>query len=189
MQANKSSTHSVTSAKKFSLTAPMVLRVLLGVVILTIAGQVEIPFFPVPMTLQTLAVFALAMCFRKGEGLASVILYAVIGTAGAPIFAHFEGGVDVLFGTKGGYIVGFVLAAWAWTYFAAKDWGKSLLKTLAAGLVGEVVIYACGLLVLTAMFGFGFAVKVGLVPFLASEAAKWILGSVGIYLFHKRQAK
>ena len=87
---------------------------------------------------------------------------------------------------KGGYIVGFVLAAWAWTYFSAKGRGKNLLKTLAAGLVGEALIFACGVLVLTAMFGFSFAVKVGLVPFLASESAKWILGSIGIYVFHKR---
>jgi hypothetical protein len=79
--------------------------------VMTVCAQIQIPFGEVPFTLQTLGVFIAASLLGWKRGTLSVIVYVLLGLAGVPVFAGFSGGIGVLFGPTGGYIIGFIFTA------------------------------------------------------------------------------
>lgn len=142
--------------------------------------SVPLPFSPVPLTLQTLAVLVAGGLLGRVWGPVSVAAYVLVGVAGAPVFSGFTAGPGVLFGPAGGYLVGFVPAAFLMG--AAGDLARSRgdrepgkAGLLAAGAVaGSIAIYAVGVPWLAAVTGMGIegAVVAGLVPFLLGDAVK-----------------
>src|SRR5882724_2427393 len=121
--------------------------VVLGVCVLTLSAKIQVPFWPVPMTLQTLAVLMLAMGYGARLGAATVVAYLIAGAAGLPVFAGTpERGIGLAYmmGPTGGFLVGFVLAAWLAGVLAERGWDRSFLKCAAAMLIGHVVIFAAG---------------------------------------------
>jgi biotin transport system substrate-specific component len=91
-----------------------------------------------------------------------------------PVFAEAKSGIATLLGPTGGYLVGFVAAAWVVGYLAERGWDRNLLRTFAAMVAGNVVIYAFGLAWLLSYFGgdLNATLAAGVYPFLLGDAIK-----------------
>ena len=154
----------------------------LGSALLWASAKVQIPFYPVPMTMQTFVVLALGMAYGWRLGAATLGLYLLEGAFGLPVFAGTpEKGIGLAYiaGPTGGYLVGFLLAAAACGWLAERGWDRSVAKTAAAMLIGNVVIYLPGLLWLGALVGWDKPVLAwGLTPFLLGDLTKLALAAV-----------
>jgi biotin transport system substrate-specific component len=151
-----------------------------GVCLLTLSAKTQVPFWPVPMTLQTLVVLMLAMAYGPALGVGTVAAYLLAGAAGLPVFAGTpERGIGLVYmmGPTGGFLLGFVLAAWLAGMLAARGWDRSFRKCAAAMLAGHVVIFLAGLAWLATLVGAAKAIEVGLLPFLAASLVKIGLGA------------
>jgi biotin transport system substrate-specific component len=168
------------SDKTGALVRNVVLAVL-GSALLWASAKVQIPFYPVPMTMQTFVVLALGMAYGWRLGAATVLLYLAQGAFGLPVFAGTpEKGLGLAYmaGPTGGYLVGFVLAAAACGWLAERGWDRSILRTAAAMLIGNLLIYAPGLLWLGTLVGWDKPVLAwGLTPFLLGDATKLALAA------------
>lgn len=149
---------------------------LLGVALLAASARVQIPFWPVPMTLQTLAVLIIGAACGARLGAATVLAYIAAGTAGLPVFAG-GAGPAYLFGPTGGYLAGFVAAAWIVGHFADRGHGRSMMKALIVLAAADAAIFAIGVGWLAAAIGFEAAATAGLVPFIPAEMLKIALAA------------
>ncbi|MEH1017830.1 biotin transporter BioY [Micromonospora sp. CPCC 206060] len=155
--------------------------VVLGTALTALAAQVVVPIpgSPVPVTGQTFAVLLIAACLGPARGLASQVLYLVLGAAGLPVFTQGAHGVHVLVGATGGYLVGFLLASLIAGAGSRRGTDRTVLRELAVLALASAAIYACGvtwLAIVTGM-GPGKAVAVGMTPFLVGDALKAVLAS------------
>jgi biotin transport system substrate-specific component len=148
----------------------------IGSILLTISAKTQVPFWPVPMTMQTLVVLVLGVAYGWRLAGATVLLYLAEGALSLPVFAG-GGGLAYMSGPTGGYLVGFLLAAVAVGWLAERGWARSVASTLAAMLIGTVIVFACGIAWLGTLIGLPQAINAGLVPFLLSEAVKVALGT------------
>ena len=146
-----------------------------GALALTVSAKVQVPFYPVPMTLQTLAVLVLAAAYGARLGAAAVALYLVEGLLGAPVFAGAVAGPAYMAGPTGGYLVGFLAAATLIGFLAERGWDRSWPRLLAAMMIGHVVIFAFGYAWLAAMFGPDKALALGVAPFVLATIVKTLL--------------
>ena len=138
------------------------------------------PFWPVPMTLQTLVVLLIGATY--GARLAGMTLgsYLVIGAIGVPVFAS-GAGIAYMFGPTGGYLAGFFVAAVLLGYLADRGMGRSLFSALLLFAIGEVVIFAFGTAWLATLIGVDRAIAGGLVPFIPAEILKVALASTILF--------
>jgi biotin transport system substrate-specific component len=157
------------------------LAILAGSILLTMSAKLSIPFFPVPVTLQTLVVLCLGMVLGPRLGAAAVIAYLAQGAAGLPVFAGTpEKGIGLAYmlGTTGGYLVGFVVAAYTVGLLAERRWDRSKLTTIAAMIVGNAIIYAFGLVWLGSIVGWDKPILAwGMMPFLLGDLAKILIAA------------
>jgi len=158
-------------------------RVTLAVVgsaLLWISAKIQVPFWPVPMTMQTLVVLGIGMAYGPRLAMATIMLYLAQGAMGLPVFAGTpEKGIGLAYmlsGT-GGYLVGFVFAAGIVGWLAQRGWDRNVLTVALAMLIGNIVIYAMGVAWLSGLIGFEKAYTFGLVPFIAGDIAKLILAA------------
>ena len=149
----------------------------IGSILLTISAKIQVPFWPVPMTMQTFVVLVLGVAYGWRLAGATVLLYLAQGALGLPVFAG-GGGLAYMAGPTGGYLVGFLLAAVAVGWLAERGWARSPASTLAAMLVGTAIIFACGIAWLSTLVGLPQAISAGLTPFLVSEAVKIAFATV-----------
>jgi biotin transport system substrate-specific component len=149
-------------------------------IFLTSKVYVTIPGNPVPYTLQTFGVLVVggALGLRRG-GLAS-LLYVALGVVGLPFFAEGKGGVDVIFGATGGYLVGFVVASALVGRLAELGWDRRIGGALGATALGTVAIYAVGVpwLAIYAGVSPSKAIELGLMPFLAWDIVKLVAAAI-----------
>ncbi|MEM6461977.1 MAG: biotin transporter BioY [Pseudomonadota bacterium] len=159
-----------------------VILAVLGSVALWISAKISIPFWPVPLTMQTLVVLMIGMAFGHRLAIATVLLYLAQGAVGLPVFSGTpEKGIGVAYmlGTTGGYLLGFVLAAGIVGYLAERGLDRGPFKTAAAMLIGNIVIYIAGLVWLGSIVGWDKPLLAwGLTPFLAGDALKLVLAAV-----------
>ena len=156
-----------------------------GSVLLAFSAKVQIPFWPVPMTMQTFVVLLIGMAYGARLGAATVGLYLAQGAIGLPVFATGSG-LGYMVGPTGGYLAGFLMASYAIGYLARLGWDRSMAKTLAAMLAGTLLIFTPGILWLSSFIGFEKAVAAGLIPFLLSESLKIMLAVLVMPLIWKR---
>ena len=147
------------------------LLVIVGTVVLTLSAKVQIPFWPVPVTLQTLVVLLIGVVFGVRLGIATVAVYLAEGAIGWPVFAG-GGGAEYFAGPTGGFLVGFLVAAGIVGYLAERGFDRKWKTALIVFLVGDAVLFAIGIAWLTYLFGFSEAITLGLKPFLLAEAVK-----------------
>lgn len=164
------------------------LLVLGGSAVIAIAAQISVPFFPVPMTLQTLAILFIGLSFGSRMGAATVVAYLVEGAAGLPVFANGGAGLLWLVGPTAGFLFGFIAMAFIAGLFAERS--KNILVLGAGALVASAALYIPG--VAWPMAGaemFGFEAKwVGssansiwthwVSPFLLGDAVKSVLAAL-----------
>ena len=149
-------------------------------IFLTARISLPIPGNPVPFTLQTFGILVVggALGLRRG-GLAAA-LYVGLGVVGLPFFAEGQGGIHVILGATGGYLVGFVLAAALVGRLAELGWDRRIGGALGATALGTVVIYLVGVpwLAVTTGMSLGDAIATGLVPFVVADTVKLVAAAL-----------
>lgn len=159
-----------------------ILLAIAGAVLLTVSAKAQIPFYPVPLTMQTFVVLCLGMAFGPVLGVSTVLLYLVAGAAGLPVFSGTpEKGLGMIYmtGPTGGYLIGFVMAAAVTGWLAEKGWDRKMMTTFAAMLIGNIVIYVPGLLWLGSLFGWDKPIFLwGAEPFLLGDLFKIVLAMI-----------
>ena len=161
-----------------------VLVAVAGSALVAVAAHVAIPFWPVPMTLQTLAVMIVGAVCGPRHAFAVMIAYLIEGLAGLPVFAA-GAGPAVLFGPTGGYLVGMVVAAVLTGIACRRGWLATPLTALTAFLAADAAIFAFGLARLAGPLGLDRALDVGLRPFLLGEALKLALATTLVTAFRR----
>jgi biotin transport system substrate-specific component len=152
---------------------------LLGTVLLTLSAKLKVPFYPVPMTMQTLVVLLLAATCGLRMGSAIVLAYLVEGALGLPVLADTpERGIGLAYmmGPTGGYLAGFLVAAMFAGLLADRGMTRSWLGLAMLMIGGHVIMFGMGYSYLGSVIGFDKAWAVGVVPFLPSTAVKVALG-------------
>ena len=152
------------------------LAIILGSLALTISAKIKIPFYPVPMTMQTFVVLFLGVSLGYKIGLASVGLYLLEGIAGLPVFSNSpEKGVGLIYftGPTMGYLIGFLTASYLASKINIQD---NFLLVLAKLTIATSAIYLLGLLWLGTLIGWDKPIfALGAKPFLLAEIFKIIL--------------
>jgi biotin transport system substrate-specific component len=157
--------------------------VVCAIALLTASAKIQIPLWPVPITMQTYVVLVIAMSYGMRLGLAAVGSYIALGALGLPVFAGTPEkglGLAYLAGPTGGYVVGFGIAAGACAWLAARGWAGSVGRCLLAALLGHVLIIGCGAAWLALAIGLERAIAAGVTPFLWGTALKTVLVGVTV---------
>ena len=144
---------------------------LIGTLILAFSSKVQVPFWPVPMTMQTFVIFLIGMTYGVRLCFATVTLYLLEGAAGLPVFAS-GGGLSYLFGPTAGYLYGMLFASVAISYFANLGFSKTYFKAAFSLIIGSIIIFSFGILYLGSIIGYEKAIAAGLLPFIPSEIFK-----------------
>ncbi|WP_209425668.1 biotin transporter BioY [Pararhodobacter sp. SW119] len=158
------------------------LVVLGGSALITLGAQVAVPMWPVPMTLQTLAVVLVGLSAGSRLGAAAVLAYLAQGAAGLPVFAGGTAGLAVLFGPTAGFLLGFVALAFAAGWLVERGIARGFWRTLAATVAISAVLYVPGVLWLTAVtpLTVSGAAQVGMLPFLAGDTVKAVVAALAV---------
>jgi biotin transport system substrate-specific component len=159
------------------------LPILIGFnIVLAACAYVSFPlaFSPVPITGQTFGVLLVAMALGRVRGTGIVLAYLIEGACGLPVVAGGSAGLHVLFGPTGGYLFGFLAAAYLVGWLAEKGWDRTLLRSVAAMTLGYAVIFAAGLAMLSYYIPASALLLTGFTPFLPGMILKialaaWIL--------------
>ena len=149
--------------------------VLAGTALIAICAKIQVPMWPVPMTMQTWAVLLIGVAYGWRLGGVTLIAYLLEGIAGIPVFAGPEVGPAYMLGTTGGYLVGFVLSAVLVGWLAERGWDRNLPKLAAALFLGSALIFVTGVAWLSSLIGLDSAIQHGLVPFIPGMFVKLAL--------------
>jgi biotin transport system substrate-specific component len=153
-----------------------VLLVIAAAALTALAAQwrIQLPFTPVPITGQTFAVLLTGATLGWKLGAAGQLLYVAVGALGVPVFSDASGGVEVITGATGGYLIGFILAAALVGWMAEHRQDRTFATMFTAFIVGSVVIYVLGVigLMISAEMSVAGAVEAGVVPFLLGDLIK-----------------
>jgi biotin transport system substrate-specific component len=143
------------------------------------AAQLAVPLWPVPITGQTLAVLVVGSTLGATRGALSMVLYAVLGLVGLPVFSDGASGVSVIAGPTGGYIVGFIFAAALTGWLAQRKWDRKILRGALAFGAGTVVTFAFGLpwLSFALQANLQQTLEWGLYPFIVGGVVKALLAA------------
>ena len=137
-----------------------------------------LPFSPVPVTAQTLVVLLLGSLLGKFRGTLCVLLYLIEGSMGLPFFSGGRAGIAHLVGPTGGYLLGFVASAYVVGSLAQLGWDRKISFTLAAMLLGNLVIYIFGLPWLGRFVGYEKVLPLGLYPFIIGDVLKIAIAAI-----------
>jgi biotin transport system substrate-specific component len=155
------------------------LLIAIGIALLWLSAKLQIPFWPVPMTMQTYVVLVLGMAYGVRLGTLTVLGYLAAGALGVPVFAGTPEkgiGLPYMLGPTGGYLVGFVAATALCGWLAERGFDRSFLRTAIAMTLGHTVIFVFGLAWLAQLMGWPKAYAAGLAPFWAATVLKTALG-------------
>ncbi len=159
------------------------LAVVVGSLILWAAAKIQVPFYPVPMTLTTLAIVLIGACYGWRLGLATVALYLVEGAFGLPVFSGTpERGIGLAYmmGPTGGYLVGYLAAVFIVGWFAERGTDKSPLRLFGAMAVAAVAVLGLGFVWLATLIGPEAAWTGGVVPFLLGDLLKVAIAALAV---------
>src|SRR5918993_394444 len=166
-------------------TSPRIRHVLLivaGALLIYLCALVSftIPGNPVPYTLQNFGVLLVGGALGLRRGGTAALLYVLLGVIGLPFFAEGKGGLQVIWGATGGYLIGFILAGAVVGRLAELGWDRRLGGALGATTIGTAVIYAIGVPWLAVALGLGPAegIAEGLLPFLLVDVVKLVAAAV-----------
>ncbi|WP_269931784.1 biotin transporter BioY [Aminobacter sp. HY435] len=183
----------VASRQASRITPLDVVAVVAGSLLLTLSAKVQVPFYPVPMTMQTFVVIGLGLALGPVRGLAALALYLAQGALGLPVFSGTpERGIGLAYmaGPTGGYLAGYLLAVPLAGWLAGRGWDRNVFSAMLAALLAAAVIYIPGLLWLGSLVGFDQVLAFGLYPFIPGDIAKAVLAAIAFpaawnWLSHK----
>lgn len=160
-----------------------------AVAAIAVAAQIEVPFYPVPMTLQTLAVTGVGLTLGMRRGGTAVASYIALGAAGLPIFSGGKLGLLALAGPTGGYIFGFLIAALFCGFAADRGWTRKLWSAMGVALIGTALVFPTGLWHLGNVIGWDKPVlEYGLTPFIFGAVFKSAIAGLGAWAIARRSA-
>lgn len=149
--------------------------------LLTLSAKVSIPFYPVPQTMQTFVVIGLGLALGPRLGLAAVAFYLAQGAFGLPVFAGTpEKGIGwaYMMGPTGGYLLGFLIAAYVSGMLAERGWDRNVFSAFAVAVIGTAILFVPGVLWLGVLFGWDKPIlEWGLYPFILGGFAKAALAA------------
>ena len=149
---------------------------LMGSILLTISAKIKIPFYPVPMTMQTFVVLFLGISFGYKVGVTTIFLYLLEGIVGLPVFSNSpEKGIGIAYfvGPTMGYLIGFIFACFLAGYF---KYNSNYLINFLKILVSTSIIYIFGVIWLGTLIGWNKPIlQLGVFPFLLAEFFKMLL--------------
>lgn len=163
--------------------------VVVGSLVLALSAKITIPFYPVPLSMQTLAAIGLGLALGPVRGGAAVLAYLAEGAVGLPVFAGTpEKGIGLAYmmGPTGGFLAGFFVQAIIAGLLARRGWGLHPVSAMAAGLIAGVAIYPTGLVWLGMVIGFDKPLlALGLFPFILGDIVKALLAALAFPLAWK----
>lgn len=141
--------------------------------------SIPLPFSPVPISLTNFAIFLAIFVLGMKSGTISFIIYLLLGAVGVPVFSSFRGGFQVLAGATGGYLIGFIFLALIMG-FALDHFDRKLVPTIIGMIIGMAVCYAFGTVWLAKLLSLSFkeGLMMGVIPYLAGDAAKIIIAAI-----------
>ncbi len=154
--------------------------VVVGSLLLTASARTQIPFWPVPMTMQTMAVILIGMTLGSRLGFIVVTAYVLEGLMGLPVFANSPArgmGLAYMMGPTGGYLVGFCVAAFVSGWLAERGYGATFARAALVNVIGTTIMLAFGYAWLAHLIGPAKALALGVTPFLLSSLVKIGLGA------------
>jgi len=160
-----------------------------GAAALTLSAKLSVPFYPVPMTMQTLVVLLVGAFLGPRLGVAAVALYLVEGALGLPVFAGTpEKGVGLAYmaGPTGGFLAGFLVAAFGVGVAMRRGWARGLVGLSLVMLAGHAAIFAFGFGWLAALIGAKAAWIGGVAPFFWATALKTGLAAAAVAAWRGR---
>ena len=147
-----------------------------GVLLLAASAQIAIPVpgSPVPVTGQTLGVLLIGTSYGSGIGLATFAIYLLAGIVGAPVFAGASFGMEKITGATGGYLIGMLITTYVLGLLAKRNLDQKFLTALPSMLLGNVIIFSCGIIWLHHFTGkdWTWTINAGLTPFIVGEILK-----------------
>jgi biotin transport system substrate-specific component len=155
----------------------------IGTLALTVSAKLQIPFWPVPLTMQTFVVLVIGMAYGWKLGTATLLFYLAQGALGLPVFAGTPArglGLAYMTGPTGGYLAGFVAGAALCGWLAERGWDRSPWRTAVAMSVGHVLILAFGWVWLAKLAGAQKAYAAGVAPFYLATVVKTALAVVAL---------
>ena len=166
----------INKTSKIEKIIKLTLITIVGTILITISAKIKIPFYPVPMTMQTFVILLIGITLGYKIGLATVTLYLFEGIIGLPVFANSpEKGIGIAYfiGPTMGYLIGFLIAV----YFAGLfKYDKGLINTFLKLIFSVSFIYIIGLIWLGTLIGWDKPIfKLGAQPFLLAELFKMLL--------------
>ena len=153
-----------------------IVLVLAGTALLAISAKVQVPSYPVPMTMQTFAVLVIGMAYGWRLGGLTVLAYLAEGAVGLPVFSA-GGGLAYFAGPTGGYLVGFLVSAIVVGALASLKWDRNVFTTLLAMTIGTAIIFGFGAAWLSVLAGPEVAIAQGVMPFLIGAVIKIALAA------------
>jgi len=154
----------LTNISSKTSIVPYLIKVLLGSTLIAASAQISIPFYPVPMTMQAAALMVIGLVCTPSLTVGIVAAYILEAALGLPVLSNFTGGFAHLFGTRAGYIFGFLPLAFMTSL--GKQIADNLLCKILGCISGNVFLYATGVAWLSTFIGFEKALQFGLYPFL-----------------------
>ena len=141
--------------------------------------SIPLPFSPVPISLTNFAIFLAIFVLGMKNGTISFIIYLLLGAVGVPVFSSFRGGLQVLAGPTGGYLIGFIFLALIMG-FALDHFDRKLVPTIIGMIIGMAVCYAFGTVWLAKLLSLSFkeGLMRGVIPYLAGDVAKIIIAAI-----------
>lgn len=154
--------------------------ILSGSLFIALCAQIAVPlpFSLVPITGQTFAVLLVGALYGSRRGAATIVAYLAEGACGLPFFAEGSTGMVALLGPTGGYLFGFVAAAYLTGWLAERGWDRNVLSTTAAMVLGNAAIYITGLAWLSRFVGTDQVLALGFYPFIPGAIVKITLAAM-----------
>jgi biotin transport system substrate-specific component len=158
--------------------------ILVGTGLLALSAHVQVPFWPVKLSMQSFVVLAIGFAYGSRLGTLTILAYIAEGAAGLPVFQS-GAGIPYLAGPTGGYLLGFVLAAAILGYLSERLRLSSITAAAGAVLLSVIAIYVPGVAWLAVLFGTESALPYGLYPFLTGETLKMTLAIAIVHLIRR----
>ncbi len=164
------------------------LKILVASLLISLSSYVRIPLFftPVPLVLQCHVVLLMAACLGAKRGSLATLIVLFLGMSGLPVFAGARPGLLCLMGPTGGYLVGYVCAAFLTGYLFDRMQNQTAARTVLSIALGNIVIYFFGASWLSMFLGWSSSLMLGVIPFLIGDLLKVLCVTKGLQFWHRR---